>query len=165
MVQCSAAAYNQSKQSDLATLGRCSRRYEAAILKVCALFASLLLSISAWGEMGMLEQELDPETAEELGFEVSVTKENDDVMIVFLLGPSEVNGCLPGRSGSFLLGPNGEELMGYLTELPDAAGAPKSFGYSTNLRNQLSVFIDYFCPEGRALESRRYVVQLSRYAS
>jgi hypothetical protein len=44
------------------------------------------------------------------------------------------------------------------TPLNKNIGKPEVTGYFTGSANTMAVFIDYFCPEGRALESVRYTV-------
>jgi hypothetical protein len=117
-----------------------------------------LVSVATHATPGISEQVLSAELAEDLGFTVAAEKEGPAISIT-LSGPLEVkNGCYPGRSGSYLIGPDGEELMAHITELNKGFGKPKAFGYVIGTINNMGVFIDYFCPKGRELESTRYTV-------
>ncbi|WP_018016423.1 hypothetical protein [Teredinibacter turnerae] len=105
------------------------------------------------------EVSLSPELAEKLGFSINVKPEGGTVMIE-LKGPKNgPSGCPVSRSGVFLLGKNGEELLVYITELEKADSPPQAVGYYTSSENSMGVFIDYICTGTKVLQSIRYSVQ------
>lgn len=108
--------------------------------------------------------ELTPALAKELGFEISIEPEGEFTMVK-LVGPIELNnGCLPSSTGNYVLGPEGKEVVGYRTWLGEVvAERPKLVAYIANdSPNTLGVYIDYFCPEGRTGERRRYHIRSIR---
>lgn len=123
------------------------------------LIASFIFSVPVIGNGIIEEIELSPNLAEKLGFKIIIGTEGTSTMVE-VVGPSNLNkGCLPARSGSFVLDEAGKEVAVYITELTGKAEPPKTVGYIINGNPlTLGLFIDYFCPKNRALESRRYTV-------
>ena len=122
------------------------------------ILAALLASINAKATPGISEQVLDSKLATELGFTVSISSEGETTSVT-LGGPVVVkNGCYPGGSGTYLTDPNDDELMVHIAVLNKDIGEHKAFGYVVGTSNNMGVFIDYFCPKGRELESTRYSV-------
>ncbi|WP_339075292.1 hypothetical protein [Teredinibacter turnerae] len=97
--------------------------------------------------------------ADKLGFSVNLKPEGSAVVIK-LKGPTNSpSGCPASRSGVFLLGKNGEELLVYITELEKANSTPKAVGYYTSSEHTMGVFIDYICTGTKTFQSIRYSVQ------
>ena len=120
----------------------------------------LLVFISSFSVAsgGPKEVTLSPELAEELGFSIKVNPEGPAIMIKMQGPVASPSGCPAKRSGSFLLGSNGEELMVYITELPESDSKPEAIGYYTNKSHEMGVFIDYLCNGTKVLKGIRYSV-------
>ena len=107
---------------------------------------------------GPKEVTLTPELAKKLGFSINVKPEGSAIMIE-LKGPkNSPSGCPASRSGVFLLGKSGEELLVHITELVKSNTQPEAVGYYTTSENTMGVFIDYLCTGTTVLQSIRYSV-------
>ncbi|WP_288132217.1 hypothetical protein [Microbulbifer sp.] len=133
------------------------------MIRSLSLIFFLFLSFSSIASPPIEEVEVTSSLAKKLGFKVKVQPEGNAV-VVEVSGPSEIkSGCLPSRSGNFVLGKNGEEVAVYIAELPRTSESPKAIGYIVSgSPNSMGVFIDYFCPKKRAHESKRYVISSVR---
>lgn len=117
-----------------------------------------LISPSLTASGGPKEVTLSPELAEKLGFTIIVKPESGTTMIE-LKGPNKSHsGCAAKRSGSYLLGEQGQELFVYITELPQTDTKPQALGYYSNKGHTMGVFIDYLCSGTQTLKSIRYSV-------
>jgi hypothetical protein len=135
-----------------------NNRYEPPMNGIFWILLISMLSSIVNAMPNISEQELSQKLAAELGFSVVAEAEGDAISIKFI-GPEQVkNGCFPGRSGSYLLDPKGEELILQTTLLNKNIGKPEVLGYSADRANTMGVFIDYFCSKERLLESTRYSV-------
>ncbi|BBM02956.1 hypothetical protein [Microbulbifer sp. GL-2] len=123
------------------------------------LILNMLLVVPAYGSGGPEEVELSPDSALKLGFKVKIAPEGSATMVEIIGPPAINNGCLPARSGSFILDKSGKEISVYITELPRRAESPKTVGYLVSKNStSMGVFIDYFCPGERIYESKRYTI-------
>nr|WP_138976377.1 hypothetical protein [Microbulbifer agarilyticus] len=103
--------------------------------------------------------ELTPKLAEQLGFQVKIEEEELSTLITFSGPESLSSGCVAARSGSFVLSEGDKTPYGHISELPKMSEPPQLLSFISNSsKNTLYVFIDYFCPKDRALDSRRYAV-------
>ncbi|WP_250460904.1 hypothetical protein [Microbulbifer litoralis] len=119
----------------------------------------MAFAASAFGSGGPEEVELSPDLASRLGFKIEISPEHNGT-VVEVVGPPELNnGCLPARSGSFLLDKAGNEISAYITELSRRSESPKTVGYlSSRSSNIMGIFIDYFCSKERIYDSKRYTI-------
>nr|WP_299775762.1 hypothetical protein [uncultured Pseudoteredinibacter sp.] len=132
-------------------------RYELLAMRFIGI-TLIMFSFFSFASGGPKEVTLTPELAETLGFNIQVNPEGLAIMIE-MEGPLESpSGCPAKRSGSFLLGSNGEELFVYITELPVSNSKPEAIGYYTNKSHEMGVFIDYLCKGTKVLKSIRYSV-------
>tara|TARA_R110001592_G_scaffold362167_1_gene675205 strand:+ start:144 stop:563 length:420 start_codon:yes stop_codon:yes gene_type:complete len=123
------------------------------LLIVLALVSPALMASGTLKEVS-----LSPELAEKLGFTI-IVKPESAVTMIELIGPNESpSGCAAKRSGSYLLGKEGEELFVYITELPQTDVKPQALGYYSNKEHTMGVFIDYLCSGTQTLKSIRYAV-------
>jgi hypothetical protein len=121
-------------------------------------FVLVFVSTYSHASGGPEEIPLTQELAKSLGFTVAVKAEGSAI-IIELKGPiKNSHGCPASRSGSYLLGSAGEELIVHITELPEAMSQPEAIGYYTNKSHTMGVFIDYLCKNESVLNSARYSV-------
>ena len=119
----------------------------------------IIIPVFSFASGTLKEVSLSPELAEKLGFSINAKPEGGAVMVE-LKGPKySPSGCLASRSGVFLLGKNGEELLVYITELEKEDSPPQAVGYYTSSENTMGVFMDYICTGTNVLQSIRYSVQ------
>ena len=119
----------------------------------------IFISTLALASAGAKEVSLTPDLAKKLGFLINIKPEGNAIMIE-LKGPKDSpSGCPASRSGVFLLGENGEELLVHITELEKSNVQPEAVGYYTTSENTMGVFIDYLCTGTKVLQSIRYSVQ------
>ncbi|MBU3069013.1 hypothetical protein KOI40_04225 [Aestuariicella sp. G3-2] len=132
-------------------------RYEKTMNRLLAIFL-LPIALCSLASPGITEQEITYKNARDLGFAVTVEVTSEATSIK-LIGPKSINGnCTPARSGNALMSAAGEELMVYQANLQPGDSVPVAFGYFTQKNTNMSVWLDYFCPPGQELESRRFVI-------
>ena len=155
--------YNHTRHTDALVSAslrqghRCALRYENRMKRVITTLI-LFLSMSVEASPPISEHEITPENVREFGFSVNI-EVTQDATSISMVGPKSIDGnCLPARSGSALLDKSGAELMVYQTNLEAAHSDPVSMGYFTRMNTTMSVWLDYFCPPGQELKSRRFVV-------
>jgi len=102
---------------------------------------------------------ITPENAEELGFELEIYREGDATEAAFT-GPLSLNdGCVPKQSGAALTDASDRTLALHMAYFEPGNTRPTALAAYTNSGHTMSVWIDYFCPSGRELESRRYAIE------
>lgn len=124
------------------------------------ILAMLLIPVamSSFASPVITEQEITYENARDYGFAVTIEVTSEATSIQ-LVGPKSFNGdCVPARSGSALTSETNEELMVYQTNLEPGDSEPLAYGYFTQKNTSMSVWLDYFCPPGREVESRRFII-------
>jgi len=136
---------------------RATHCYEKTMNRLLAILL-IPVAMSSFASPGITEQEITYENARDLGFSVTIEATSEATSIQ-LVGPKSINGnCAPARSGSALISETSEELMVYQTNLESGSSAPVAYGYFTQKNTSMSVWLDYFCPPGHELESRRFVI-------
>lgn len=136
---------------------RCFWRYDKTMNRLLAIFL-LPIALPSFASPGITEQEITPENAKGLGFSVTIEVSSEATSIK-LVGPKSIkSNCTPARSGNALTGALGDELIVYQTNLEAGDSGPIAFGYFTQKNTNMSVWLDYFCPPGHELESRRFII-------